>query len=430
MKNRLISVALVALGGSLALYYYAFAATSPQPDPSTARNGATASASSANVPNAQRGRRNTAAGGPAVSVITAPVTTTTFPVRRRTIGIVESAAIVTIRARLDSQVMTQHFTDGQMVRQGDLLFTLDDREAQANVARDLATIEKGKAVADRAEADLKRKQELSTRDIASRQTLDQADADYKAAIATVAADEAALALNRAKLSYTKITAPISGRTGAVGITVGNLVSASSTTGLVTITQITPIRVSFTLPERDLADLRAAADRPEKAAVRVYNSGDTTPRATGELNFIDSSVDTTSGTILAKAGFANTDLSLWPGQYVDVEIDINVLPDTVTVPTVAIQTGQKGAYVFVAKPDQTVEMRTVTTAANDGDRTAITAGLRSGERVVIEGQVRLGDGARIADGNRERSSLVPKEGTRMGAGSREAAILPPDATQAQ
>lgn len=424
MNRRFISVALVALGGSLALYYYAFAATSPKPDTPAARNAASSGAT--NTP----GGRNRAASGPAVSVVTAPVTTAAFPVRRRTIGIVESAAIVTLKARLDSQVLTQHFTDGQMVKQGDLLFTLDDREAQANVARDLATIEKDKATAARAEADLKRTQDLATRNVASRQTLDQAEADYKAAVATVAADEAALALDRAKLSYTKIAAPISGRTGAVSVTAGNLVSASSTTGLVTITQITPIRVSFTLPERDLADLRAAADRPAKAAVRVYNSGETKPRAAGELNFIDSSVDTTSGTILAKAGFANTDLSLWPGQYVDVEVDLNVLPDTATVPTVAIQTGQKGAYVFVAKPDQTVEMRTVTTAANDGDRTAITAGLKSGERVVVEGQVRLADGARVTDSNRERASQATKEGAPQDSGPRAAAIPPRDAAQAQ
>jgi multidrug efflux system membrane fusion protein len=298
------------------------------------------------------------------------------------------------------------------------------------VARDLATIEKDKATAARAEADLKRTQDLASRSVASRQTLDQADADHKAAVATVAADEAALALDRAKLSYTKITAPISGRTGAVSVTAGNLVMANSTTGLVTITQITPIRVSFTLPERDLADLRSAADRPAKAAVRVYNSGETTPRASGELNFIDSSVDTTSGTILAKAGFANTDLSLWPGQYVDVEVDLHVLPNTVTVPTVSIQTGQKGAYVFVTKPDQTVEMRTVTTAANDGDSTAITAGLKPGERVVVEGQVRLADGARVTDANRERASKAPKDDASKETGPREAAIPSRDATQAQ
>lgn len=424
MKKRLISVALVALGGSLALYYYAFASTSPKSETPASRNAARA-----NGPNAQ-GSRNSAARGPAVSVVTAPVTTAAFPVRRRTIGVVESAAVVTLRARLDSQVLTQQFTDGQMVKQGDLLFTLDDREVQAIVARDLATIEKDKAAAARAEADLKRTQELATRNVASRQTLDQADADHKAAMATLSADQAALELDRAKLSYTKISAPISGRTGAVSVTAGNLVSASATAGLVTITQITPIRVSFTLPERDLADLRAAADRPAKAAVRVYHSGETTPRATGELNFIDSSVDATSGTILAKAGFANTDLGLWPGQYVDVEVDLNVLPDTVTVPTVAIQTGQKGAYVFVAKPDQTVEMRPVTTASNDGDRTAITSGVTSGERVVVEGQVRLADGARVTDSNRERSSQAPKEGAPKESGPREAALPPRDAPQAQ
>ena len=319
-----------------------------------------------------------------------------FPVRRRSIGLLESPAVVVVRSRIDSQMLEKHVTDGQLVREGDLLFTLDDRELRATIARNEAQLAKDEAARDRANADLKRTEELLSRNVATRQLLDEKIAEAKAAEATIAADKAQLESDRVRLGYTKIVAPITGRIGAIRVTPGNLVSSSDSQGLVTITQIKPIRVSFTLPERDLGALRAAIRRKEPPVVRVYAAGNSQPLATGQLDFVDSSVDPATGTIMAKATFDNEDYTLWPGMYVDVEIDLDIRPDTVSIPTVALQTSQKGPFVFVARPDGTAELRQVETGGLVGDRSAIRSGLAPGERVVIEGQLRLADGARIRD----------------------------------
>jgi membrane fusion protein, multidrug efflux system len=303
-------------------------------------------------------------------VVTQLATVEDFPVRRRTIGTLESPASVIIRSRIDSQVLEQHVTDGDIVKKDDLLFTLDDREIRATIARDEATIAKDQAALTQAEAALRRTQELISKNVAPQQQLEQATAAYKAAQQTVEADEAVLQADRLRLGYAELKAPITGRIGAIRVAPGNLVSANDTAGLVTLTQMQPLRVSFTLPERDLAALREAAQRTPPATVRVYTSGEPEPLSSGTLDFVDSSVDSSSGTIAAKATFPNETYKLWPGQYVDVEIDLATWPNTITVPTVAIQSGQSGPYVFVAKADQ-----------------------GAGERIVVEGQLRLTPGTR-------------------------------------
>ena len=180
------------------------------------------------------------------------------------------------------------------------------------------------------------------------------------------------------------------------MTPGNLVSVNDPIGLVTITQVRPIRVAFTLPERDLAALRKAYITKPPAVVRVFSPGASEALATGELDFIDSLVDSSSGTIAAKAKFANDKFELWPGMYVDVEIDLSVRPKTVMIPTVAIQSGQDGPFVFVAKPDQKAEMRKVALVGVEGDRAALASGVNEGERVIVEGQMRLVGGARVVE----------------------------------
>jgi multidrug efflux system membrane fusion protein len=358
LRNGLVATALVVLLGFGALWYRASSTVGE--NPTSASNQRTRAAA-------------------AVSVVTAPVEKGDFAVRRRSIGTIESPATVLVRARLDSQVAEQHVVDGQIVSNGDLL-----------------TLAKDKAVLDRTTADLARTEALLAKNVAPRQQLDQITADRKSAEATVAGDDANLRADRVKLSYTKITAPIDGRTGTVRVTPGNLVSAGDPNGLVTITQVKPLRLSFTLPERDVTALRAALERKPPASVRVFAPGANEPLASGQLNFVDSTVDTPSGTILARAIFANEDLTLWPGQYLDVEIDLDVIPNTALVPTVALQTGQQGPFVFVTKPDHTVEMRNVTMAGSDGDKTAVLTGVNPGERVVVEGQLRLANGARVQE----------------------------------
>jgi multidrug efflux system membrane fusion protein len=336
--------------------------------------------------------------GPAVAVVTATAEAVDFPVRRRSIGNIEAMATVTVRSRVDSQLLTQEVNDGQFVRKGDLLFTLDDKELRAVLARDEANLARDQANLTRTQADLQRKRELLSSGSGAQQQVDQALSDAKAAEAAVAADEATLDTNRLRLSYTRIEAPIDGRLGSIQVTPGNLVRAADSggSGLVTITQIKPIRVSFTLPERELAAVRAATTNTSAPAVRVFPSGSRTAAATGPLSFIDSAVDLASGTITAKAVFANEDLTLWPGQYVDVEIQLGSRPNTIVVPTVAVQAGQASPYVFVARPDGTAELRPVKVVSTDGERTALAEGLAAGERVVVDGQLRLANGTRIRD----------------------------------
>jgi multidrug efflux system membrane fusion protein len=340
----------------------------------------------------RKGSRATTPVG-SVPVVSQLVTVEDFPIRRRTIGILESPATIIIRSRIDSQVLEQHVTDGEIVKKDDLLFTLDDREIKATIARDEATIAKDQAALTQAEAALRRTQELISKNVAPQQQLEQATAAYKAAQQTVEADEAVLQADRLRLGYAELKAPITGRIGAIRVAPGNLVSANDTAGLVTLTQMQPLRVSFTLPERDLAALRKAAQRTPPAMVRVHASGESEPLSSGTLDFVDSSVDSSSGTIAAKATFPNEHYKLWPGQYVDVEIDLDSRPDTISVPTVAIQSGQSGPYVFIAKEDQSVELRKVELVGAEGNRSAVASGLKAGERIVVQGQLRLSPGAR-------------------------------------
>jgi multidrug efflux system membrane fusion protein len=331
---------------------------------------------------------------PPIAVKVAEVTQDSMPIRRRTIGWVEPIATVAVKSRVNSVIMEQHAEDGQFVEKGDVLFVLDDREAKAAIARDEAAMAQHQAELERARADLARTKTLVAKQTASKQTLDQVMAEARAAEAAVAADRAILQADKLTLSYTTITAPISGRLGAVAVTPGNLVSENGDVALVTITQMQPIRVSFTLPDRDIDALRTALAHYPPAPVNVFTKGESVPRAKGVLTFIDSAVDIASGTITAKAQFDNENLALWPGQYVDVEVELGIQAETAIVPTVALQVGQDGLFVFVITPDNKAEMRKVTVSGSDGEKSAVTMGLEPGERVVVDGQHRLSPGAPV------------------------------------
>ena len=353
--------------------------------------------SAESVPDAARqqdGAGDNADSKPTVPVRIAEVKTAIMPIKRRTIGWVEPIATVEIKSRIDSAIVEQRVTEGQFVTAGDVLFVLDDRASEAVLAREQATLLKDQALLDRANADLERARALVAKQTVSRQSLDQAMSEARAAEAAVTADRAIIDASKLILSYNIIKAPISGRLGAIPVTMGNLVRANDTTALVTITQMKPIRVAFALPDRDLDQLRAALQQDPPALVRVFTKGETQPRAEGRLNFIDSSVDISSGTITAKAEFPNDKLELWPGQYFDVEIELGRQEETPAIPTVALQVGQNGLFVFVVKDDNTVEMRPVTTAGTDGEMSAVSVGLRAGERVVVDGQHQLAPGTKV------------------------------------
>ncbi len=327
---------------------------------------------------------------PPVTVAVVPAATRDVTIKKRAIGLVESPAIVTVRSRIDSQILEQHVREGQFVKKDDLLFVLDDRDIRAQMARDEAVLAKDQALLQKAQTDNARAKELAARNVGTQVSVDQTTADAKAAAATVEADQAALSVDRLKLSYTRILAPMAGRVGAIPVVPGNLVSANATTALATITQVTPIRVAFSLPERELPTLRGLMAQTSPATVRATPAN--AAPVSGQLNFLDSSVDAPSGTISVKAIFANDDQHLWPGQYVDVELDAAIIAKAVVIPSPAIQQGQNGPYVFVVGDDGKAAMRQVSVAAIDGTQAAIGKGVASGEKVVIEGQGRLRDGA--------------------------------------
>jgi multidrug efflux system membrane fusion protein len=334
----------------------------------------------------------------ATAVTTAVAKAGAMPITETAIGWIEPVATVSVKPRIDGELATQHVTNGQFVKKGDLLFTLDDQPIRATIAKDEAAITKDQAVAVNAEADLKRAQALAATNAGTRQALDQAVANAKAAQATIAADQAALRADQLTLSYTRITAPVSGRLGAVQITPGNLVKGNdANTVLVTITQVQPIRVRFALPDREVDALRAALDAKPPTKVAVSERGASKPiRESGTLDFVDSTVDTASGTIQAKATLPNADLVLWPGEYVDVSLPLGIIKDATLVPAVAIQPGQNGSFVYVVKPDKTVDVRTVTVARTQDGVAAVTAGLKPGEHVVIEGQLHLAQGSPVVE----------------------------------
>ncbi|WP_449256537.1 efflux RND transporter periplasmic adaptor subunit [Bosea sp. (in: a-proteobacteria)] len=358
-------------------------------------------------------------GGGAVSVTTAVAEQADFPVRKHAIGFVETPASVVVKSRIDSQIVGQHVSDGQFVKSGDLLFTLDDRDIKAQIAKDEAMLAKDEATHTRNVADLDRYKQLFARNAGTQAQVDQATADERSSAASIQADHATLDADRLKLSYTRILAPIDGRIGAVTVTPGNLVSANSSnsgnTGLLTITQMKPLRVSFAMPESELPTLQAALHSADSAVVRARVPQSPDQPAEGKLNFVDSNVDITSGTITAKAAFANDDLRLWPGQYVDVEFIPDTLRGVTVIPTVAVQTGQKGPYVFVAKADSTVDLRQIKVALSDGGKTAVTEGVAPGERVVTDGQMRLKQGTRVRE--REAAGEKPPQGTPVAEGAR-------------
>lgn len=335
------------------------------------------------------------------SVVAATATTADFPVRRYAIGFVSSPAVVSINARVSSQIVAIAVKDGQMVKAGDLLFSLDDRSLKAQLARDQATLAKDQALLASATADLQRAKNLVARQAGTQQTYDQAVAAQKSAAATVDADKATIDADQIQLGFATIRAPISGRLGAVSVAVGDLVTtsngSSTSTPLVTITQVDPLQVNFNLPESDLALLHKALAAPQQGAVTLTKDGDPKPIGKGTLDFVDSSVDTASGTIATRASVPNADLSLWPGQYVNVVLDAGIMPQMTSVPTVAVQPSQNGPFVYVIKPDNTVEMRRVQVALTEGTNTAISQGLKSGERVVVEGQTKLKNGAAVREG---------------------------------
>ncbi|HVW91689.1 MAG TPA: efflux RND transporter periplasmic adaptor subunit [Devosia sp.] len=360
-------------------------------------------------------------GGFPTAVVTAVAQKETLPITKTAVGYIEPSQTVVLRSRADGTVTEVSVSDGQNVKAGDVLIRLDDRAVQATLAKDQAQIAKDQANADAANAALERERTLFKNAVDPQSSLDAAVAAAKAAEATVTVDKAQLQADQVTLSYMTITAPISGRVGVVNTSVGNIVHASDTSanGLLTITAMDPLRVSFSVAEGDLDDFRnALAKTPAGLPVKVSVSGDKAPRATGKLDFIDSSVDTSSGTIVLKADLPNPDLKLWPGQYVSANTQLGAYTDATTIPLQAVQQGDQGSFVFAVGADQKVKQQKVTVIATVGDKAVVGPEITPGQHVVIEGQLRLTDGSSVRE--TVSNGEVASAGATKGAGGDPAA----------
>jgi membrane fusion protein, multidrug efflux system len=330
-----------------------------------------------------------------------------MPVLINEIGTVEPLAMVAVKSRIDGLIVQVGFTEGDYVHAGDVLFKLDDRTARAQLAQAEANLARDKAQLADAARILSRNEALAERGFAARATLDTARATVAGLEAAAAADVAQIDNLRAQLDYTIIRAPISGRTGAQAFKMGANVKANDATPLVTINQTRPISVLFSVPQTELAALRAAQAK-RALPVRVTVRGSRRVSAEGLLTFIDNTVDQATGTIALKATLANQDEALWPGQFVDVSVLVDTVSGMATVPSNAVLVGQDGTYVFVIKQDQTVEPRVIEVSRTIDGVTFVTHGLALGDRVVTDNQLRLSPGSSVTV---ERSTALSAPGYR-------------------
>ncbi|HMF95595.1 MAG TPA: efflux RND transporter periplasmic adaptor subunit [Vicinamibacterales bacterium] len=375
-------------------------------------------------------------GGPA-PVVTAKAVEKDVPVDLAAIGNVEAYASISIRSQVTGQLQDVAFREGDFVKKGDLLFTLDRRPFEAALAQADANLTRDKALLAQSEAQLardasnaeymqlsaERQAQLVQRGIISRDQSEQARAQADATQAVVKADRASIESARAQLvaqqaavdaarvslGYTEIRSPIDGRTGGLEVKVGGLVTANNTE-LITVARVQPVFVTFSIPATHLPTIKRHLTTDPLQVIAVPQDADATP-ATGKLTFVDNAVDMTTDTIKLKATFENADRRLWPGQFARVTLRLATLSHALVVPSQAVQTGQDGQYVFVVKQDSTVEQRTITPGQRVADDMVVQQGLQAGETVVTEGQLRLEPGSRVT------TDLSPRGGGGRGAGGR-------------
>jgi len=331
-----------------------------------------------------------------VPVLIAQAVMKTVPIQLHAIGTVEAYSTVSVRSQIDGKIAEIHFNEGQDVKKGDLLVTIDPRpleaalhQAQANLARDRAQL--AQAVNDE-----KRYSYLLAQGVGSREQSDQAHATAQALRATVMADQAAEQTAKINLGYTEIHSPIDGRTGNLMLHPGNLVKANdSASTIVVINQIKPIYVDFNVPEKDLDEVRRDMTGHQLAVlVRPRSRELHAASESGTLSFIDNAVNPNTGTFELKGLLPNQTERLWPGQFVDVTLTLSELPDTILVPSQAVQTGQDGSFVFVVERDMSAKTRPVVVGDSLDGQTVIKRGLKAGETVVTDGQLRLFPGAKV------------------------------------
>ncbi|WP_257310123.1 MdtA/MuxA family multidrug efflux RND transporter periplasmic adaptor subunit [Geothrix fuzhouensis] len=334
------------------------------------------------------------AGGRPVPILAAQARQGDMPVSLTGLGTVTALNTVTVKSRVDGQLIRVDFTEGQMVRQGQLLAEIDPRPFQVQLMQAEGQLAKDRAAYQNAQADLNRLQGLVQQGIISRQQLDTQNSSVAQYEATLKADQAQVESAKLNLVYSRITAPIAGRVGLRQVDAGNMVRASDAGGLAVIAPIQPINVVFSVPADDIQKVLGQTAKNGKLPVEAWDRDLKTRLATGALAAIDNQVDPTTGTVRLKALFANADRTLFPNQFVNARLLVDTLRRVVIVPTAAVQRSPQGSFVYVVKADSTVEMRAIEVLTTNGDETAVKQGLASGETVVTDGLEKLRPGSKV------------------------------------
>jgi multidrug efflux system membrane fusion protein len=341
-----------------------------------------------------KARAAVAPSGPAgIPVTVAVAEAKDVPVYIRGLGTVQAYKTVSVKTRVDGQIVKVDFHEGQDVKEGDLLFQVDPRPYQAALDRAAAAKQRDEAQLEGAQLDLERYGKLIGSGYQSRQSYDQQKATVDGLKAAISGDQAAIDTAKLNLVYAEVRAPIDGRTGQRLVDLGNLVQTSQNTTLVTITQIKPIFVNFTVPQYANHNLRKSQAK-EALTAYAYSADDTYKLAEGTVTLVDNQIDTATGTLRLKATYENKDEQLWPGEFVSVRLQLSTRKDAITVPQRAVMQGANGPYGYIVKADNTVERRQLEVAANQDGIAVITKGVSLGEKIVADGQYRLTNGAHV------------------------------------
>lgn len=388
-----VSVVVLAVVGGLA-YYYKPAEQGGKGAEKTAKSGD------------KKGGRG-GAGGP-VPVVTAQVALQSMPVKLQAIGNVEPFATVTLKARVDGQIMEVGFREGEEVKAGTVLFRIDPRPYEAAVAQAQAIQQRDLAQLAQAERQAQRYKELLEKNFISKEAYAQYQTAAETAQSAVLASRAQLDNAKLQLDYTTIRSPINGYAGKIQIQKGNLVKANDSVPLIVLNQVHPVYVNFAIPEQSLATVRQYMKAGPLTAQAVA-AGSETVLGNGRLVFVDNQVDATTGTIRLRAQFENRDNALWPGQFVSLRLNLYEDKDALVVPAATVQNGPSGQYVYVVKADQSAEMRRIEVERNEGDFVVIAKGLQKDETVVTRGQLRLSPGAKVAVRDPSAKDDAPAKG---------------------
>jgi multidrug efflux system membrane fusion protein len=359
------------------------------------RNSAVVDAASAPAGKGRRGAQGGGAGQQTIPVAVAPAFAKDMPVYLSGLGSVQAFYTVTLKPRVDGQVNQVYFKEGQDVKKGDLLVQIDPRPYEVAVSQAQATLFKDQAQLTIAKRNFERFRDLFKQGIVSQQDFDAQESTYGALQGTVRADQAAVDNAKLNLAYCHITSPIPGRVGLRQVDPGNMVHASDANGLLVITQLRPITALFTIPEDNLPQVvQAQHAHAKRLEVDAFSRDNQTKLATGDLTTINNQIDQTTGTVRLKAVFANQDGLLWPNQFVNARLLLDVKKGAVVIPAAAIQRGVQGTFVFVVGQDNTAQIRQVKMGVTDGNLVAVDSGLTPGEQVVTDGQDKLQAGSKV------------------------------------